>query len=106
MIEITITYDLQPGVASKSYTDWAKKAIVVLLKSEGIIEIRAHRNLLGSPQVLIVTVWESLTSWAAFAEQKSWISLIDELQDSLATNLDLRIWGPSPIAPEPLRPKK
>ena len=106
MIEITLTYDLQPGVASKSYTEWAKKAIVVLLKNEGIIEVRAHRNLLGSPQVLIVTVWESVTNWAAFADKKSWIALLDELQDTFATNLELQIWGPSPIAPEPLRPKK
>lgn len=37
MIVITLTYDLQPGLESKSYTDWAKKAIVVLLKTEGII---------------------------------------------------------------------
>ena len=106
MIEVNLTYDLQPGVAGKLYTDWARKAIVVLLKSKGIIEIRANRNLLGSPQVQIITVWESLTNWAAFAEQKSWISLMDELQDTLATNLDFRIWGPSQVAPEPLRPKK
>ncbi len=106
MIDITLTYDLQPGVAGKLYTDWARKAIVVLLKSKGIIEIRAHRNLLGSPQVQITTVWETLTNWAVFAEQKSWNSLIDELQDTLADNLDFRIWGPSPVAPEPLRPKK
>ena len=106
MIEVAISYDLQPGIEPKSYTDWARATVVVLLKSSGIIEFRARRNLLGSPHILLISVWESLADWAALADRQAWISMMDELRNRLAINIDCQIWGMSPITPEPLRPKK
>jgi hypothetical protein len=51
MIEVNFSYDLLQGIDQKAYGEWALKAVGAVLKSPGIIEFRANRNLLGSPQV-------------------------------------------------------
>ncbi|MBM3132223.1 MAG: hypothetical protein FJZ95_04220 [Chloroflexi bacterium] len=106
MIEVTLTYDFLHGMDRKAYDEWAKKAIVALLKSSGIVEFRANRNLMGSPQVRLVAVWGHLSDWARFAESAEWPGIFDELRAKFATNVTMQIWGPSPVAPEPLRPPK
>jgi heme-degrading monooxygenase HmoA len=105
MIEVHVSYDLVSGADDKAYEQWMKRAIVPVLKSEGIVEVRAYRNLLGSPQVLVVLVWKSLADWARIAEGSDWGALINELRSSLATHLRIDIWGPSPVVPEPVHPK-
>ena len=105
MIEGHVSYDLVSGVDGKAYEGWMKRAIVPVLKSEGIIEVRAYRNKLGSPQVLVVMVWKNLAGWARLAEGSEWEALINELRSSLATHLNIDIWGPSPVVPEPVHPK-
>ena len=106
MIEVHVSYDLAPGVDEKAYGEWMKKAIVPVLKSGGIVEVRAYRNLLGSPQVLIVMAWKNLSDWAKLAESADWATPFNELRRSLATHLRVAIWGPSPVVPETLRPPK
>jgi hypothetical protein len=49
MIEVHVAYYLVSGVDDKAYERWMKRAIVPVLKSEGIVELRAYRNMLGSP---------------------------------------------------------
>jgi hypothetical protein len=105
IIEVHVYYDLISGVDDKAYEGWMKRAIVPVLKSEGIVEVRAYRNLLGSPQVLVVMVWKSLTDWARLAEGAEWGALVNELRGSLATHLRIDIWGSSPVVPEPVHPK-
>ena len=58
MIECHETWDLIPGVDQQAYGAWAKSAIGLVMKQPGLIEFRANRNMLGSPQILVVTVWE------------------------------------------------
>ena len=106
MVEVMITYDLLPRINDEAYADWSKRAIVSLLKSPGVVEMRAYRNLMGSPHVLLVTVWETLADWARFAEDGDWTILMDELRDAMGTGIDVQVWGQSPMAPEPLRPPK
>ncbi len=104
MIEVCVSYDLLPGVNQETYVGWAKKAIATTLKQPGLIEFRAHRNLLGSPEVRTTSVWRSGAEWIAFAEG-GWKSLEQDLRP-LATNIQMEAWGPSPLVPEPLRPAK
>ena len=106
MIEVCILFNLYKGVDENQYAAWAKKAIVPLLKSQGIVEFKAHRNLLGSPQVRLTTIWGSLNDWAGFAASPDWLRLMGELSQNFAADIEMTIWGPSPIAPEPLRPSK
>ena len=106
MIEVCLLFNLYKDVDEDQYAAWAKKAIVPLLKSPGIVEFKAHRNILGTPQVRLTTAWNSLNDWARFAESSDWIDLMGELSTKFAANIEMTIWKPSHIAPEPLRPSK
>jgi heme-degrading monooxygenase HmoA len=105
MIEVVLLYDLVPGTDQKAYVEWAKKAIGLVLSSPGVIEFRASRNLLGSPFVRSISVWKSLADWQRFFESPGWQACEVDLRGKFAAKLKIEIWGPSPVAPEPLRPK-
>ena len=103
MIEVNTTWDLLPNIDQQAYGEWAKKTVGTVLKAPGIVEFRANRNLLGSPQVRSTAVWQSFADWAKYAESDEWQSLDAEFR-SFAINIRIEIWGPSPVLPEPLRP--
>lgn len=105
MIEVNKTYDLLPGIDQQAYLEYAKKAFATMLKAPGLVEIRAYRSLLGSPQVRLTLVWQTLADWAKFAESPERQELDSELLQ-FATNIGIELWGPSPAVPEPLRPGK
>ncbi|WP_434660771.1 antibiotic biosynthesis monooxygenase [Paraburkholderia sp. A3BS-1L] len=102
MIEVTNTYDLQPGANLEAYAEWAKKAAAMIVQQAGLVELRAHRNMLGTPQIRTTSCWNSTSDWAAFADGP-WRTLEQELR-TFATNLKVEMWGPSPVLPTPLRP--
>ena len=103
MIELNMTYDLLPGIDQQAYQVMAKKAVGLLLQSPGLVEFRASRNVLGSPQVRATSVWQTLVDWANFNESSGWQELETEMR-TFVTNLRFELWGPSPVVPEPLRP--
>ena len=103
MIEVSFTYDFQPGIDEEAYAKLAKEATAMMVSAQGFIEFRAHRNLVGSPHVRRTSVWESLTHWAALAQQPEFQKLTAEFR-TYVTNLDVQFWGPSPLAPHPIRP--
>lgn len=104
MIEVSFRYDMLPGVNMKTYGEWARKAVATILQQPGVVEFRASRSLLGSPQVRTSTVFQSAADWERFAKG-SWLPLEDEFR-SFVTNLRVELWGPSPHFPDPLHPKK
>jgi hypothetical protein len=103
MIEVNKTYDLLPGIDQQAYLEYGKRAFATMLKAPGIVEIRVYRSLLGSPQVRLSLVWQTLADWAKFAESPERQRLDSELF-KFATNIGVELWGPSPTVPEPLRP--
>jgi len=103
MIEINMTYELRPNLDQQAYGEWAKKAIEVILKAPGIVEFRANRNILGSPQVRSTTVFQTLADWAKFVDSDEWRTLEIEHR-GFATDIHAEVWGPSPVLPEPVRP--
>jgi len=105
MIEVNKTYDLLPGIDQQAYGQAAQEMIRMMLQAPGIIEFRANRNMLGSPQVRITTLWEALADWAKFAESAERYALEFELL-AFTTNINVQLWGSSPVVPEPLRPHK
>ena len=102
MIEVAFAYDLVPGIDLKAYTSLTRRATALMLDADGFIEFRAHRNLTGSPQVRRTSVWESLMHWAAVTQTQEYQNLMAEFR-LYVTNLDVQLWGPSPLAPEPVR---
>lgn len=103
MIENNMTYELRPNLDQRAYGEWAKKAIGVILQAPGVVEFRAYRNLLGSPQVRSTTVMQTLADWAKFVDTDEWRTLEAELR-AFATDIRIQVWGPSPVLPEPVRP--
>jgi heme-degrading monooxygenase HmoA len=105
MVESVLLYDLERGVDQQAYAAWAKKAIGAVLTAPGVVEFRATRNLLGSPYIRSITVWKTLADWQKFAESEVWKTAEAELRAKFTTVVRVELWGPSPVAPEPLRPK-
>lgn len=103
MIEVAFTYDFLPDIDDKAYANLAKKATDMMLLSDGFIEFRAHRNMVGSPHVRRTSVWKSLADWAALAQNPGFQKLTAEFR-TYVTNLDVQFWGPSPLVPDPIRP--
>ena len=47
--------------------------------------------------------WNSLADWANYTDSDEWRTLEEEARGFI-TNIQVEIWGPSPIVPESLRP--
>ncbi len=103
MIEVAFTYDFQSNINEEAYAKLAKKATAMMLSSKGFVEFRAHRNMVGSPHVRRTSIWTSLADWAALAQDPEFQKLTAEFR-TYVNNLDVQIWGPSPITPGPIRP--
>lgn len=105
MIEVTFTYNFIPNIDLKAYANLAKRATALMLSAKGFVEFRAHRNMIGSPHVRRTSVWESLADWASFDQTAGVQELTEEFR-AFVRDLDVQIWGPSPLTPEPIRPPK
>ena len=105
MIDQNMTYDFLPGTDPRAWEAFAKKAIAAILKAPGVVEFRANRNVLGTPQVRTSTLWQNLGDWARFSESAEWHALEAEMR-TMVTGIRVELWGPSPIVPEPLRPAR
>ena len=103
MIEVSISWNLLPNIDQDAYAEWAKKTVGGILQAPGLIEFRANRNILGNPQARSTTVWKSLSDWANYTDTDDWRALEEELR-GFVSNIQVEIWGPSPVVPEPLRP--
>ncbi len=102
-VEVHTSFDYLPGMDKKAWAEFAKNAGAMYMKAPGLIEFRANWNMLGSPQVLVTTVWQSLSDWAKFVQSKEWAEHAAQLR-TFVTNYRVEIWGPSPVVPKPLRP--
>lgn len=103
MIEVAFTYDFIPNFDVAAYTKVARTATKIMLESKGFIEFRANRNIMGSPNVRRTSVWQSLSDYAAMAQTQEFQNITEDFR-KFVTNIDVQIWGPSPISPEPIRP--
>lgn len=103
MIEVSVTYDFRQDIDEIAYQAFVEKAVRAELHAPGFIEHRGHRNISGSPQVRVTHVWNSLADWANFVDSIE-SRTIDAEFGTFVTNINLQIWGPSPVMPEPLRP--
>ena len=89
MVEVTFTYDFHTKIDEVAYTKLARKAT----------------KMMGSPHVKRTSVWESLADWALFAQQPEFQKITAEFR-TYVTNLNVILWGPSPITPEPIKPQQ
>ncbi len=104
MIEVIVRYDLTPELDEQNYQLWTRKAVQRLMQAPGVVQISANRSLI-SATVRIVLTWENAACWGAFADKPEWQKLISELT-GFTREVNVELWGSSPLVPEPLRIKK
>jgi heme-degrading monooxygenase HmoA len=104
MIEVTFTYDINPDIDEEAYSRLARKATIMMLNAKGFIELRANRNLLGSPHVRRSSFWESMSDYSRLVENPEFQKITHEFRQYV-THMNVNLWGPSPYVPDPIRPE-
>ena len=85
------------------YSEWAKAVIPRTLGVPGVVEFRAYRPATGNHQVVITYEFANMADWAAWHGSETMQQILDEVY-GLTTNVNIEVWGPSPIVPQPIRP--
>jgi antibiotic biosynthesis monooxygenase (ABM) superfamily enzyme len=89
----------------EAYLKWADGAVKRILAVPGVVEFRAYRPVTGSSQLVTTAEFADLAAWAAWASNADMQKLQVELH-TLALNVTVEVWGPSPVVPAPIRPGK
>ncbi|GAB4405287.1 MAG: hypothetical protein OHK003_32980 [Anaerolineales bacterium] len=104
MVLFVIKWDIHPD-KREAYLEWLKSSIPRTVGVPGVVEFRGYRGVSGAPQIVATYEFADLTAWANWHSheetQKVWAEL-----HTLGLNITAELWGPSPIAPEPIRPGK
>ena len=104
MIEVAFTYDFLQNIDENAYAKLARRATNMMVAADGFIEFHANRNLLGSPRVRRTSVWKSFADYANLIEDPEFQKINSEFR-TYVTNLEVIVWGPSPLMPNPMRAK-
>jgi len=91
MIEVNISYDLLQDMDQQAYQKWAKKTVDLLFQSPGLVEFRAKRNELGSPQVQATSVWQTAADLANFSKSVEWQGYETEMR-AFVNNKCVKLW--------------
>jgi quinol monooxygenase YgiN len=104
MVLHVMKWDIHPDKL-EAYLKWTESAIKRSLAVPGVVEFRAYRGTTGSSQV--VTTWElaDMAAWAAWQGSEDMQKVRAEL-GTLALNVEIEVWGPSPVVAAPIRPGK
>ena len=89
----------------EDYLKWTESAIKRTVAAPGVVEFRAYRPATGASQVVITYEFADMATWAAWQSDEDVQKVLDELR-TLALNVNIEVWGPSPVVPEPIRPEK
>jgi quinol monooxygenase YgiN len=102
MVLAILKWDIHPDKV-EAYLEWTQGAIRRTLAVPGVVEFRAYRPASGTSQVVITYEFADLASWAAWYGHEGTQKVLDELH-TLALDVTLELWGPSPVVPAPIRP--
>ncbi len=102
MVLQIMKWDIHPDKA-EAYREWTQGAIGRTLAVPGVNEFRAYRPTTGTSQVVVTYEFTDLAAWAAWQSHEDSQKVVEELR-TLALNVEIEIWGPSPVVPEPIRP--
>ena len=105
MALLIMKYDVRPEQAD-AFIKWATESTIPrILKVTGLVEFRSYRPVTGSHQIASTYEFVDMAACAAWLAHDDYQTLMDEFRP-FATNVTTELWGPSPVVPEPLRPKK
>jgi len=103
MVLYIMKWDIHPDKAD-AYLKWTESAVkrtAVL----GVVEFRAYRPASGSSQIAVTYEFADMAAWAAWQGKEDIQKVLNELH-TLGINVTTELWGPSPVVPAPVRPKK
>jgi quinol monooxygenase YgiN len=95
-------WDIHPDKVD-AYLKWTGGAIRRVLAVPGVVEFRAYRTAAGTSQAVITYEFADMAAWAAWFSNEEVQKVIAELY-TLALNVSMELWGPSPVVPAPIRP--
>jgi quinol monooxygenase YgiN len=102
MVLYITKWNIHPDKA-EAYAAWARGAIQRTLAVGGVTEFRAYRPASGAFQVVVTYEFADLAAWAVWHDAAVVQDVHTELH-TLATDITIELWGPSPVAPQPIRP--
>ena len=102
MVLQIMKWNVLPGKA-KEYSEWAQQAISKTVQIPGVVEFRAYRPASGKHQVVVTYEFADMEAWAKWQGSKESQDVLLELRN-VACDVSIELWGPSPVAPEPIRP--
>ena len=104
MVLFVMKWDIHPDKV-EAYMEWTESAIKRTLAAPGVVEFRAYRPVSGASQVVVTYEFADLATWAAWNGNEDVQKVLEELR-TLALNVNIEVWGPSPVVPAPIRPGK
>jgi len=104
MVLFVMKWDIHPDKV-EAYMKWTESAIKRTLAAPGVVEFRAYRPVSGASQVVVTYEFADLATWAAWNGNEDVQKVLEELR-TLALNVNIEVWGPSPVVPAPIRPGK
>ena len=104
MVLYIMKWDIHPDKAD-AYLKWTEGAIKRTLGVKGVAEFRAYRSVSGDRQAVVTYEFPDMATWAVWQGHEDTQKVLTELH-TVALNVSLEIWGPSPVVPAPIRPGK
>lgn len=104
MVLYIMKWDIHPDKA-EAYLKWTESAIKRTLAVAGVVEFRAYRPAAGAGQAVVTYEFADMADWAAWQAKEDTQKVLNELH-TLALNVTMELWGPSPVVPVPIRPGK
>ena len=95
--------NLRPERADEYINHWIPAAIERIRAIPGLVELRAYRPVAGSHQIAATYEFADMSAFAAYVSNDDFQNLMMEVR-AFVTNVSTEVWGPSPLAPEPIRP--
>lgn len=89
----------------EAYTQWTESAIRRTTAAPGVVQFRGYRPATGTHQVVVTYEFANLAAWAAWYSNEEIQKVRNELR-TLVIDVDLELWGPSPIVRAPVTPGK
>lgn len=102
MVLQVMKWDIHPD-KTEAYAKWAQTAIKRTISVPGVLEFRAYRPATGDSQVVTTHEFAEMSDWAKWNSNSDMQKVMEELH-TLALNVKIEIWGPSPIVPKPVKP--
>jgi hypothetical protein len=104
MVLYVLKWSIMPG-KMEDYGNWVQGAIKRLLSIPecNIKEFRAYRPATGDHQIVATYEFSDFADWAVFYANDEVQKINVELR-AFTDNFSAELWGPSPVAPQPIRP--